>query len=104
MSFATRVNKKSRKNAYLPVVKYADLLPEIVYPLTRVQRVNNEYGPTIVIDLNGQNTLFLPRRTVKIFDGEEGETDFQELQQLIAKRKIGFKKSADGVSEFVDLM
>ena len=103
MGFAARVNKKSRKNAYLPVLKYAELVPTVLHTISRVQRVTNEYGPTIVIDLNNEYSLFLPRRTVKSFDGEEGQEDFQALQEAVKANTVGFRKSADGISEFVDL-
>lgn len=103
MGFASRVNKKQRKGRFLPQVKYAELEPITIFKITRAQRVKTEYGPAIVIDLDNEFSLFVPKRTFKTFEGEDGEADFQELKQLIQQNKVGYQKTADGIGDFVDL-
>lgn len=103
VGFASRVNSKSRQNSYLPQLKYADLMPTQLCKITRAQRLTTEFGPTIVIDLDNEYSLFLPKRTVKSFDGPEGQADFAALITAIREGSIGFRKSADGIAEFVDL-
>lgn len=103
MGFAARINNKSRQGTFLPVLKYADLAPTQLYDITRAKRLTTEFGPTIVIDLNNEYSLFLPKRTVRCFDGDEGEQDFQSLLKEIQARRIGFRKSAEANPEFVDL-
>lgn len=103
VGFASRVNKKSRKSSFLPQVKFGDLSPLTIFIITRAKRLNTEFGEAIVIDLNNENCLFLPKRIVRKFDGEDGEEDFQELLTLIQQNKIGFRKTAEGLDEFVDL-
>ena len=103
VGFASRVNSKSRKGGYLPTLRYADLTPTVLYVVTRAQRLNTDFGPTIVIDLSNEYSLFLPGRTVRSFDGPEGEEDFQALLKAINEGSVGFRKSADGIAEFVDL-
>lgn len=103
MGFASRVNKKQRKSQFLPQIKYGELEPTKVYNITRARRVNTEYGPAIVIDLDGEYCLFLPKRTLKTFDGEDGEEDFQELLELIKKAKIGYQRTPNTLDDFVDL-
>lgn len=103
VSFTTRINKKARQGTYLPQLKYGELEPIHIHAITRAERVTTEFGATIVIDLDSQWSLFLPKRTVKCFDGPEGEQDFKELQKAVKKASIGFRKTPDGISEFVEL-
>lgn len=103
VGFASRVNKKTRKNNFLPQIKYGDLPPLTVYKITKARRVTSEYGPAIVIDLDNESCMFLPKSTFRKFEGEDGEEDFQELLQVIRVNKIGYRKTADGLDELVDL-
>lgn len=98
-----RLNKKIKKSAYLPTVKYADLTPTQIFTITRIQRLTSNFGPAIVVDLNGEHSMFLPKRTVETFDGPEGAEDFSYTQAAVAKGKLGFVKNAIGDHEFVDL-
>lgn len=102
MSLA-RLNKKLKKSAYLPVVKYADLPHTEVYTITRIQRLTTNFGATIVIDLNGENSLFLPKRTVDSLSGTEGGEDFKLIAEAIKTETIGFQKNETGDHQFVDL-
>lgn len=97
-----RLNKKIKKSAYLPVVKYADLEPKI-FTVTRIQRLTNNFGPTIVIDLDGEYSLFLPKRTVESLSGVEGEEDFEFILAGIKQEAVGFQKTATGEHQFVGL-
>ena len=103
MGFASRLNKKQRRSKFLPLVNYRDLEPITIFKITRADRVTTEYGPTIVIDLDNEYSMFVPKRTFKTFEGEDGEADFQELKKLIVQSKIGYQKTAEGVGEFIDL-
>ena len=102
MSLA-RLNRKIKKSAYLPVVKYADLTQTQVFTVTRIQRVTNNYGPTIVIDLDGKQSMFLPKRTVESFNGDEGAEDYKYIEAAIKEERLGFRKNATGEHEFVEL-
>lgn len=103
VGFASRVNKKTRKSPFLPQVKYGDLTPLQVFTITKAKRVTSEFGPAIVIDLNNEFCLFLPNRTFKKFEGEDGEEDFQEFLRVIKANKVGYQKTANGLDEFVDI-
>lgn len=98
-----RLNRRIKKTAYLPVVKYADLEPTKIFTVTRIQRLTNNFGPTIVIDLDGEYSLFLPKRTVESLTGVEGEEDFQLILDGIKDEVVGFQKTATGDHQFVDL-
>lgn len=102
VSFA-RLNRKIKQNAFLPTIKYADLPVTQVYTITRIKRITNDYGPTIVIDLNNEFTLYLPKRTVDLFNGPEGEEDFNSIEEAVSESGVGFKKASSGNHEFISL-
>ena len=60
-------------------------MPTQLCKITRAQRLTTEFGPTIVIDLDNEYSLFLPKRTVKSFDGPEGQADLQLLLQQLER-------------------
>lgn len=99
----TRLNRKIKKNAFLPVLKYADFPVNEVYTITRIKRVTNDFGPTIVLDLNNEFTLYLPKRTVELFNGPEGAEDFATIEEAVPEAAVGFKKISAGNHEFIDL-
>ena len=101
MDFSKLNNKLITR--YLPVVKLDDLEGDHVYVITRIQWLTNEYGPTIVIDLDDKYTLYLPKRVVGLFSDEEGRLYFEAIKNLIPDKSIGYMFTVDRQHQFVPI-
>ena len=102
MDFSKLNNKLTAK--YLPVIKLADLEQDVVFAITRIQRLTNEYGPTIVIDLDNATTLYLPKRVVNLLSAdEEGQEFFRAIESSVAAKSIGYVFTSDRQHKFVPL-
>lgn len=88
---------------YLPVIKYAEVVTGEIYNISRIEKITNSFGPTIVIDLRNEHTLYLPKKTVDFLNSTEGNHHFRMLQDCVDSGKVGFRKAADGRHEFVNL-
>ena len=100
VDFSKLNNKLSTK--YLPVIKISDLEREKVYIITRIQRLTNEYGPTIVVDLENQHTLYLPKRVVSLLsDDDEGQGFYRMIENSITTGTVGYTFTGDRQHKFI---
>ena len=86
---------------YLPLIRISDLDLDRVYTITRIQRLTNEYGPTIVIDLENQHTRYLPKRVVSLLSDKEGQEVHQQIENSITNHTIGYIFTKDRQHQFV---
>lgn len=77
---------------FLEVKKIHELVQHQINQVTRFARVTTRYGPTIVIDLNKQVTVFLPNSTARLFQSDER---FQEAVELCSQGLLGFRYLGD---------
>lgn len=98
----SKLNAKLNRNKYLPVIKIADLQQDKVHIITRIQRLTNEYGPTIVIDLDDKHALYLPKKVVSLLsDNPEGLGYYKGIENSIDSCTVGYVYTGDRQHKFV---
>lgn len=89
------LNKVSRLDDFLPVIKPKDLTIGELYNITEIKVVKTKYGSSVILELNEEFSLFLPRRITKfILKSDETLKNFTDRVKAKAMgiRSLGGKK------------
>lgn len=83
MDFA-RLNAVAETGGFLPTKRLASLTPLTEYRITRLKRVQTQWGPKVLADLEREFTVFLPKRIMDFLDNDK-----EQLETMVAAAANG---------------
>lgn len=99
-----QLNSKIRSVRYLPTVKLEDLESGKIYTITRLEEFDNSWkGKSMVIDLDSEFSLYLPKKVRDLLRGPEGAPLFEAIKTGVAARKVGWCFNENSDHQFVNL-
>lgn len=84
----TKINKVSCLGEFLPTKKLSDLEEGKEYKITVIKSVKTKFGHGIVVTIEDEFTMFLPKRVVQELEDKD---TFQKMKQASAENHLYLK-------------
>lgn len=98
MDFAA-INSVGKSSNFLPTKKMKDLTKDVIYSVTRIERVpQSKFGEQVVVDINKQFTLWLPKKMKNFLLSNANE--LEKLIDCTKKEKLGIQYIGDEHTDF----